>query len=54
MPIKVSEREVKLLIEEALDYYVSYVIKNEYQHLTRDSYTEAVWLEMLFTDGGRY
>ena len=54
MPIKISEREVKLLLEQALDYYVSYVIKNEFPHLTRDSYSEAAWLQMLINDGFRH
>lgn len=54
MPIKISEREVKLLLEQALDYYVSYVIKNEFPHLTRDSYFEAAWIQMLINDGFRH
>ena len=54
MPIRVSDYEKRTLIAQALDYYISYVIKNEFPHLTRDSYSEADWLRMLINDGSRH
>jgi len=53
MPIRISDYERRTLTEQALNFYISYLLRTEFQHLTRASYSEADWLQMLLTDGFR-
>jgi hypothetical protein len=53
MPIRISDYERRTLTEQALNFYISYLLRTEFRHLTRASYSEADWLQMLLTDGFR-
>ena len=53
MPIRISDYETRTLIEQVLESYIGYLLRTEFQHLTRASYSEAEWLQMLLTDGFR-
>jgi len=51
MPMRISEYERRTLIQQALDFYISYIIRNEFPLLTRESYSEDVWFHMLINGG---
>ena len=54
MPVRISEYERRTLVQQALDFYISYLLRNEFPLLTRDSYSEDAWFQMLIHDGFRH